>query len=583
MNLYSTRRICPVFIWLNMIGASAFAVQAQIPNRQSGQTKTKPVPALSPIQKRGLETLDYLSQEARQINNPAIRADLQALIADAFWDFDKPTAKNIFIDAFKNARTLEDQNEARVVQTEILKYVWRRDRSLADELMKQLSATGKETDAPARDFGLSKQFGMQNSDPAVQQRLDLAKDLIENDSAAAAELIRYSLEREVSFAGISQLTQLKDRDQEAANRIFDRAVSRLQSMPSSSALTAAIAMADYVSSTCTLCAQKPLEPTTSGNYYPTALRILRRSLTDVPAPLPLGRELQERVLQYFHEMQALLALTLTRFAGPTELSELQTTYRERVQTLTPLKQRAMQAVEQQQRASDRFENLFHQAESIAEPGQRDIALSNLVQFVLRQDLDEELLRRLEEKIRLIDSKGLQDKAWSLLKIREIEKYIKGSDFEPAHIAALKLPDPLVRAKALRLLSSAVTKKGSDSLVSSDLLAEAFEALKKGDASIERSQMMFKIASDFINLKDYEHSFDVLEFSAGTLGQLQKSDFEQTNRNAIPNSLFEYSGTFGRLGKIDFDKTLFVAQSITWREFRLAAGIATCRSVLSRGK
>ena len=92
--------------------------------------------------------------------------------------------------------------------------------------------------------------------------------------------------------------------------------------------------------------------------------------------------------------------------------------------------------------------------------------------------------------------------------------------------------------------------------------------------------MFKIAGDLINLKDYDRAFDALQSSSGSLGGLDKSYFEQTSR-AAPNSLFDYRGTFGRLGKLDFDKTMFLAQSIKWREFRLAAEIATCRSVLSK--
>jgi len=116
-----------------------------------------------------------------------------------------------------------------------------------------------------------------------------------------------------------------------------------------------------------------------------------------------------------------------------------------------------------------------------------------------------------------------------------------------------------------------------------LLVDALESLQKSDASIERAQISFKVASDFVNLKDYDHAFDALQFSSGSLTQLTRSDFEQTGRDSVPNSLFDYGGTFGRLGKVDFDKSLFVAQGIKWREFRLAAQIATCRSVLSRGK
>jgi hypothetical protein len=73
----------------------------------------------------------------------------------------------------------------------------------------------------------------------------------------------------------------------------------------------------------------------------------------------------------------------------------------------------------------------------------------------------------------------------------------------------------------------------------------------------------------------------LESAAENLGRLKRIDFEQTNTEAIANSLFDYRNTFGRLGSVDFDRAMFLAHGIKWREFRLAAEIASCRSILSR--
>jgi hypothetical protein len=583
MKLFSSRAVYLLIVSFALVGVTSVPVQAQASNRQSKQKNKGPLP-LSPMQQRGLETLDGLALEARQIDSPAVRADLQALIGDALWDFDKPNAKNIFVDAFKNARNLEDPNDAMEVQTAILRHVWSRDRALAEELIKQLSSGQTQKTAEATESArLSSQFGMQSSDPAAQQKLDLAKNLLEDDAAAAASLIRDSLQREVTFVAINQLGRLKAKDPETANRIFERAVNQLQYLPSSSAIMAAIAMADYVSPSCSLCPQKAYDPTVVEAYYTSALRILRRSLGETPPPLPLNRDLQEKVVQYFHEMQAILALTLSRFARPTELGELQTIYRDKVLSLTLQKQKTVQSMEQSQNAPDRFELLFRKAESIDNAEQRDLALSSTVQLALRQELTDEVLAKLSEKIERIESKKLHDKAWSLLKIREVDKLIKSGEFDRAYTLSLNLPDLITRATALRALSTGVARKGSQTLRSSNLLADALESLQKSDASIERSQILFKVASDFVNLKDFDHAFDALQFTSGSLAQLTRSDFEQAGRDIVPNSLFDYGGTFGRLGKVDFDKSLFVAQGIKWREFRLAAQIATCRSVLSRGK
>lgn len=581
MKYNSLSTSCLAAISLLLIASGTSLAQSSSGQKSVRPETKKAAPVLSSTQQRGLENLDRIALEARQVDNPAIRADLQALIGDALWDFDKPNARSIFVDAFKNARALEDSRAAAAVTTIVVKHVWARDRALAEEFMKQLSDSKDSKGHESNDFGISSQFGMQSSDPSVQQKIDLARDLVEEDPAAAADLIEKTLAREVSFAGIATLNQLKASDPDKANRIFVRAVSQLQSMPSTSAVLAAIAMADYVSPTCSVCQQQSSDPIITQNFYAAGLQTLRRSLGESFAPPPVKRDLQDRLVQYFHQMQAMLALTLSRFAGPADLSELQTIYRQQMQTLEPRKQQTLQALEQTQKAPDRLAELFQKVESIPDPEQRDIGWYNLIALALRQDLTEEQLGKLEEKAEKIESKDLHDKAWSLLKLREIENLTRATDFDRAHNLSVKLPDPTIRAKALRALSVAITRKGSKTLRSPDLLAEALDSLSKADASIERSQILFKIAADFVNLRDYDQAFGALQLSAGSLGQLEKKDFAQTTRDAVPNSLFDYGSTFGRLGNVDFDKSMFLAQGIKRREFRLAAEIATCRSVLNR--
>jgi hypothetical protein len=580
MKHYSSSKTFVLAVSLLLITSSV--CRAQSPKRpKSVQQETKrTAPVLSPTQQHGLENLDRIALEARQIDNPAVRTDLQALIGDALWDFDKPNARAIFVDAFKNAQAIEDKRQAADVQTEVVRHIWTRDRALAEELMKQLSSSKDQKNIDAADFGVSSQFGMRSSDPTTQQKLNLARDLIETEPAAARELISNSLEREVSFAGINLLTRLKAGDPEAANRIFLRAVGGLPSMPSTGAVLAAIAMADYVSPTCSLC-EGSLDPKIAESYYTLALQTLRRSLGDSFAPPPVKPELQARLVQYFHEMQAMLALTLSRFAAPSDLGELQTIFRQQLQTLEPRKQQALQMMEQAQKAPDKFDDLARKLESIPDQEQRDESITKLVQLALRQDPTPELAGKLEEKIATIESKTLHDKAWSLLKVREVENLIKGGRLDEGYALSIKLPDPIIRAKALRSLSTAVARKGSATVTSPDLLTQALESLKEADPSIERSQIMFKIANDFVSLKDYDRAFDALQSSAGSLADLKKDDFAESNREVVPNSLFDYSGTFGRLGSVDFDKTTFLAQGIKWREFRLAAEIATCRSVLNK--
>ena len=76
-----------------------------------------------------------------------------------------------------------------------------------------------------------------------------------------------------------------------------------------------------------------------------------------------------------------------------------------MRTLEPRKQQALQVLEQTQKASDKFDYLSSKVESITDQGQRDAALTSLVQLALRQDLTPELAGKLEEKIATIESKA----------------------------------------------------------------------------------------------------------------------------------------------------------------------------------
>jgi len=297
-------------------------------------------------------------------------------------------------------------------------------------------------------------------------------------------------------------------------------------------------------------------------------------------PHPVRRELQDRLAEYFHEMQAVLALTLSKFAGPAEAGELQAVYRQQTELLEPKKQQALNMLERQAKVTDKFADLSERAESIAGQDQRDQALYSIVAASARENPKAELMTRLDQIVEKIQSPELHDKASAVITSLRIEQATQAGDLDRAYAMAARLQNLALRARTLRRLSLAVTRKGSQTLRSDDLLGQALEAAGKAEASIELTQLTFSITSDFVNLKDYDGAFKALETAAASLGTLKQADFEQTTREAVPNSLFRFDQTFGRVGAVDFDKAMFVAQTIKWREFRLAAEIATCRSALT---
>jgi hypothetical protein len=581
MYFYLKCEKCLVAVGMALIISTVSLGQGSAGRNENQKPAGKGARSLTEIERRGLENLDRIALEARQVDNSAIRTELQSLIADALWDFDRLHARNVFLDAFKNARAIADKRQAAVAQTQVIKRVWVRDRAWAEELMKQLVVTNAETkNDPQGDFGLSSQFGMKSASPVNQQKLELAQELLDVDATAAGDLIGATLKNDVSFAGINLLAQLRSRDPAAADVIFQRAVQQLPAMPQTSGIMAAIAMGDYLAPSCAFCSTAADAPSVEA-YYASALKLLRASLGQPFAPPPVKPELQDRLAAYFHEMQATLALTLSKFAGAADLPQLDAIYQQQVQNLEPAKQRKLELLRNMQRSSDRFEDLRKTADTITDSDEHDQAMLTLVQGAMAQSPSDERLAKLAELIEKIQSKEIHDKAWTLLKRLEVTKLIRAGNFDDAYALAMRLTDDAIRAQALRELALAVAQKGSQTLTGETVLSSAIEALNKADDSIEKSRLMFRITADFVNLKNYERAFDALRSSATSMASLKREDFDDANKSPAPNSIFDYRNTFGRLGNVDFDRAMFLAQGIKWREFRLAAEIATCQSVLGK--
>jgi|GEM_PF-2442424 len=540
----------------------------------------KKAPILTAAQEQALQTMDAIALEARQIDDPGIRADLQALIGDALWEFDKPTARSIFLDAFKNATALENKGEARVAQSDVIRHIWLRDPAMARDFLKRLSESEDSQNNPDGIASIQTTFGLTSSDPANLQSLKLADSLFDSNPQAAGDLIDSALKNGVSFAGISRLSQLRESDPERANQIFSRSINQLRSMDPSAGVVAAIAMADYVSPSCAFCPSRPLDPETASLFYQAALNILRAASRSTYAPPPLKAEFQAKLIQYSHEMQAMLAMMLTKLANPADAAELQKIYREQAQLLDSKRQQLLSAVGQIQQAPDKFSAAFSAAESLTDNDQRDSALSKLVEIALSQNPTDDFHQQLEDKISAIGPGALHDRAWSLLKIREVRKDVKDGKLEAAYGLSLRLPDRFVRAQALREVSMKLNGKSDLSLNAADVLSQALQSAESASSSIERTGLMFKIVANFMSLKEDERAFDALLLSSTTVAQLSRDDFQKLPVSKVPTSLFDFAGTFGKLGSVDFEKTMQVAQGIKWKEFRLAAEISTCRSILS---
>jgi hypothetical protein len=573
-----------------LCGATCVAAQTPKQGAQKGAAKrakqTKDA-AQTQAQQTAIYTLEQVVASARQLENPFTRIHLQTLVAEALWSTDESRAREIFTQALSDAAETDDAVKAQLLQRDVIKRAWLKSPALGRQLMEKAAAGQSQQAqgiaAPPPTSTLAVQFGMKSPDPLAQQQLLLGGALIQDDPEAAAKLIRQGAESGATFAFTNYLTQLREKNSALSDDIFLETLNRLLSMPTSAALSISVSLSDYVSSNCALCAQQQIaSDRVSRAFYAASLSILRRSVGQ-PAPLMSEHQgAQARVEQLQQQAMAMLAMRLTdlarRYNAP-EAEELQAVYQDAVEKTSPRIKPTIELMERTQRSDDRFETAFSEVESIPDQSKRDETIARLVEIALQKGLDGEGLTRLEQKIEKIKTPALHDRARALFDLREIEIAIKSKELERALKLCERLPGGVMRAGALADVASAIQRAG-DRARALEVLGDALRQVDKADGSLDRSATIFKIASLFVNLKDNVQSFEALLTAADSLSRLRGDDFSTSQLDEVmPEREFNLSASFGRLAKVDFNRSLQIAQTIRWRELRLPAEIAVCRSVL----
>jgi tetratricopeptide (TPR) repeat protein len=573
-----------------LCGATCVAAQTPKQAAQKGAAKrakqAKDV-ATDQAQQTAIYTLEEAVASARQLENPFTKIHLQTLVAEALWSTNESRAREIFIQALSDAADTDDAVKAQLLQRDVIKRAWLKSPALGRQLMEKAAAGQTQQTqgvaAPQTTPTLAVQFGMKSPDPLAQQQLLLGGALIQDDPEAAAKLIRQGAESGATFALANYLMQLREKNPTLSDDIFLETLNRLPSMQTSAALSIAVSMTDYVSPNCALCPQQQIASDRVGRaYYAVTLSLLRRS---VGQPVPIMSEQQSaqaRVEQLQRQAQAMLAMRLTdlarRYNAP-EGAELQAIYQDAFEKINPRLKPTIDLMERTQRSDDRFETAFHEVESIPDQSQRDETLVRLVEIALQKGLDGEGLARLEQKIEKIKTPALHDRARSLFDLRQIEIAIKSKDVERALKLCERLPSGVMRAGALADVASALQRAG-DRARALEVLGESLRQADKADGSLDRSATIFKIVSSFVSLKDDAQSFEALLTAADSLSRLRGDDFSKSQSDEVmPEKEFDFGTSFGRLAKVDFNRSLQIAQTIRWRELRLPAEIAVCRSVL----
>jgi len=222
--------------------------------------------------------LTTLADEARSFKDEALRCRVQARTADALWDEDAERARALLRRAWEAAERFDDETARRKreeikrqlaadgaaayadtpnLRREVLGFAARRDRQLAEEFLAKLaadkdaddtkeaadSANSKAGDA-ALNAGVS-DFDLTSPPLAIQERFNLANDLLERGEIQRALTIAAPALARPTLLGIAFLSALRERNATLADERYAQILAREETNPASDAVAVSL-LSSYV-------------------------------------------------------------------------------------------------------------------------------------------------------------------------------------------------------------------------------------------------------------------------------------------------------------------------------------------------
>lgn len=202
-----------------------------------------------------------LANDAGSFNDSRLRARILAHVADLLWETDTDRARNLFRKAWDAAEVADAEGQKRMeeeareqqakskdggygvtsppdLRREVLGLAVRHDPSLGEEFLAKLQEKNKEGTAKRNPID------PREKDPALSQRLDVAKDLLSSDKQRALEL-GSPLLNTITMQAIEFLTSLREKDAPLADQRYASLLTLAATNPQSDIDTVAM-LSSYI-------------------------------------------------------------------------------------------------------------------------------------------------------------------------------------------------------------------------------------------------------------------------------------------------------------------------------------------------
>jgi len=258
-----------------------------------------------------LSLLTSLAIEARSYQDETLRARVQARVADALWDQDQETARDLFRRAWEVAEKVETQTtdgtlgvgrlakappvrSRTTLRSEILKLAARRDHALGEEFLAKLAAAKKDDAQKANSSNSNSSSEL--SPQEVGERLRLAEEFLRAGELDRALQFADPALSQVTRGTVQFLVSLRALNATAADQRFAAMLSRAAVDPAADANTASL-LTTYAFTPAFFLAVSPsgipssmysaplpapdLSPALRANYFRVAANLLLRPFNQI--------------------------------------------------------------------------------------------------------------------------------------------------------------------------------------------------------------------------------------------------------------------------------------------------------------
>lgn len=580
-----------------------------------------------------ISLVSTLADEARTFSEPALRARVQARAGDALWETDKEKARQLFRRAWEAAEAadretanLSDAERRRRaiaqggaaargllnLRREVVILAARRDRELGEEFLAKLDEARKDeagataTTAPQVPAQTNEQrINPDNPPPAMQQRLNLAQQLLDEGNVEQALQFADPALYPVNTFGMNVLNTLREKNRAAADQRFLSLAARAGADPLADANSVSL-LSSYVFTPFLYVTVRPdgnshtrqwrgdisppadTDPRVRAAFLAAAFQVLLR-------PLPPAEEDRTSSGRMGAYVVATRMLPLFERHAPDRAPALRARQAQLAQD-TPDRgsriddQLLTRGIVPEDPNRDRAAEALARLDKAKNANERDLIYFRAAMETF--EADPEKARDLASKIEDPDTRK---QLISFIAFRLVQDALRAKKADDA--LKYSRSDELTRVQRVWALTEAarLLTKEQPGRAAEALDEATAEARKLDDGSLERVRGLLAVATQLVELdrtRAWETMHEVVRAAnalpdfSGEGGDITvrvefKGGGAMTQNNNVES--FDLTGVFEALAREDFDRAAALARTLKAESPRSVATLAVARSVLVKKK